>query len=178
MEKVRTIVSKISNSYLLTDEFRELIDIANKTGLNKKLLCRLVKYVATRWLTNYSMIERFLLLQTEITKIMMNNKKIFNNIMLTKIDIYVLTIISKFLSAINAVSKEMEGEKYPTLSHSTAMYTSMIQSTNIFFHNQTLNIPKEYEKQFDTAIHKFISKMSNYYSKSSLLTYCGMVMDP
>lgn len=96
IERVRTIIQNVLNSAVLTQELSELIDIANLTTFNKKLTYRLVKYVPTRWLTNYDMLSPFLQLKDLINQIISDNTKIFSSLQLSLMEIYIVTGIGVF----------------------------------------------------------------------------------
>lgn len=138
----------------------------------------MVKFVQTRWLTSYDMISRFILLREQIIVILKNNKGVVGSIDLTNVELYVLAIISKFLSVVKQASRVMEGSTYSTLSQSTILYIALINITRNFFSNESIHIPAQYTETFESAKSNFLSKMTCYYSKGSLLTFCAMVMDP
>lgn len=100
------IITKISNSCVLREDLHNLVDIVNSSEhLNKNLPTRLVKFVSTRWLTHFDMLERFLILIEQIQEILENDSETIEVGVLTNIEIYVISILVKFLSFLSSYQK-------------------------------------------------------------------------
>lgn len=106
IEKIRAIVTYFKQSVAASDLLRKAQD--SQTPL------RLIQSVPTRWNSKYYMLERFLKLYEFVAAILIKNPK--SPEMITALELKKVKEVLNILGPIEAVSREMCGEKYLTAS--------------------------------------------------------------
>lgn len=106
IEKVRAIVTYFKQSVSAADELRKA-----QTPQN---ILKLIQSVPTRWNSKYYMLERFVKLYEHVASILLKNPK--SPPMISASDLETIKEVLNILAPIEAVSKEMCGEKYLTSS--------------------------------------------------------------
>lgn len=118
IEKVKSIVTFFKQSVVSADQLR-------KSQPENNIL-KLTQCVPTRWNSVFYMLERFILLHKYVTPIVLSNPKA--PIMVTAAELEEVKDAIHILKPIEAVSKELSGEKYITCSKIIPMVHCLMQT--------------------------------------------------
>ncbi|XP_072375154.1 E3 SUMO-protein ligase ZBED1-like [Diabrotica undecimpunctata] len=145
INKVKQIVTWFKHSVRASDELRTLTSY------------KLIQEVSTRWNSTYYMLERFLNLRGSISNII--NKNISAPLMLTALECDYIGEILNLLRPLEAITKEISGDKYPTCSmiipliNVLNMQMAKIKPQYSISENLKKNILAECQKRFSNAAH-------------------------
>lgn len=119
----------------------------NNSGIKEGNIKKVILDVKTRWNSTYYITERFLELAPLISTIIFDN--INAPVMLSAIKLDYLRETNKILSPIEALTKEVSGEKYVTLSNIIPMIACL---TSIY--KNTMNDDKLHSDLAKTLKHE------------------------